>query len=110
MKIAFVTPWYGPDIPGGMESETRRTAAHLAAAGYEVEVLTTCIRDFFSDWGTNYHSVGVTNERGVTVRRFRVSGGDQLAFQQVNTRLLNRQLISAAEEAVFAGEMFHCWQ
>ncbi len=108
MKIAFVTPWYGPDIPGGMESETRRTTAQLAEAGYEVEVLTTCIRDFFSDWGTNYHSEGVTIERGVTVRRFRVSGGDQLAFQQVNTRLLNRQLISAAEEAVFAGEMFHC--
>jgi glycosyltransferase involved in cell wall biosynthesis len=108
MKIAFVTPWYGTDIPGGMESETRRTAAHLAAAGFEVEVLTTCIRDFFSNWGTNFHPEGVTVERGVTVRRFRVSGGDQLAFQQANTRLLNRQRLSAAEEAAFAGEMFQC--
>jgi glycosyltransferase involved in cell wall biosynthesis len=108
MKVAFVTPWYGADIPGGMESETRRTAAHLLEAGYKVEVLTTCIHNFFSDWGTNFHPEGVTVERGVTVRRFRVSGGDQLAFQRVNTRLINRQPISTAEEAVFAGEMFHC--
>lgn len=108
MKIAFVTPWYGADIPGGMESETRRTAAHLAAAGYEVEILTTCIRDFFADWGKNFHTAGVTIEGGVTVRRFNVQRRDQLAFQQVNRRLLNRQTISPAEEAVFAAEMFDC--
>lgn len=108
MKIAFVTPWYGLDIPGGMESETRRTAAHLHAAGHDVEILTTCIRDFFSDWGRNYHAPGVSLEQGITVRRFAVSGGDQIAFQQVNRRLLGGKPISSAEEAVFAGEMFDC--
>ncbi len=108
MKIAFVTPWYGPGIPGGMESETRRTAAHLLAAGYEVEILTTCIRDFFADWDKNFHDAGVTLEEGITVRRFRVQGRDQLAFEQVNRRLMNGQRISAAEEAVFAAEMFDC--
>ena len=51
MKVAFVTPWYGADIPGGMESETRRTAAHLLEAGYKVEVLTTCIHNFFFIYG-----------------------------------------------------------
>jgi glycosyltransferase involved in cell wall biosynthesis len=108
MKIAFVTPWYGPDIPGGMELLTRRTAAQLLAAGHAVEVLTTCIRDFFSDWGRNYHSPGTTSEVGITVRRFRVSARDKFAFQQVNSRLLNGQSISAAEEAIFAREMFDC--
>lgn len=110
MKIAFVTPWFGPSIPGGMESTTRRTAAQLQAAGYEVEILTTCIRDFFSDWGKNYHPEGVTTELGVTVRRFRVSGRDRLAFQQLNIRLMNRQAISPHEEAIFAAEMFDCPQ
>lgn len=108
MKIAFVTPWYGPDIPGGMESETRRTAAHLQEAGYQVEILTTCIRDFFADWGRNYHSPGVAKEGGITVRRFRVKARDQLAFQEVNRRLLQGQSISLAEEVTFAGEMFDC--
>jgi glycosyltransferase involved in cell wall biosynthesis len=108
MKIAFVTPWFGVDIPGGMESETRRTAVQLQAAGHKVEVLTTCIRDFFSDWGQNYHKPGVTTEAGLTVRRFPVSAGDQLAFQEVNRRLLRGQAISEAEEAIFAGEMFDC--
>ncbi len=108
MKIAFVTPWYGPDIPGGMESETRRTAAHLLRAGYDVEILTTCIRDFFADWGKNYHTPGLSVENGLTVRRFRVNGRDDLAFQEVNRRLLSGQTISPAEEAVFAAEMFDC--
>jgi glycosyltransferase involved in cell wall biosynthesis len=42
------------------------------------------------------------------VRRFHVQGRDQLVFQQVNRRILNRQTISAAEEAAFAAEMFDC--
>lgn len=50
-RLTFVTPWFGPDIPGGMEAETRRTIAHLQAAGFTVDVLTTCIRDFHADWG-----------------------------------------------------------
>lgn len=108
MKIAFVTPWYGPNIPGGMELAARRTAAHLLEAGHEVEVLTTCIHDYFSDWGRNYHSPGVTTESGLTVRRFPVTAGDKLAFQQVNSRLLSGQAITTAEEAIFAGEMFNC--
>lgn len=108
MKIAFVTPWYGPDIPGGMEWLARRTAAQLLAAGYEVEILTTCIRDFFADWGRNYHSPGATIEAGMTVRRFRVGARDALAFEQVNSRLLNGHRISPAEEATFAREMFSC--
>ena len=35
MKIAFVTPWYGPDIPGGSEAEARRTIEKLQQSGVD---------------------------------------------------------------------------
>ena len=43
--ITFVTPWYGPDAPGGAEAETRRLVGQLRRAGVAVEVLTTTTRD-----------------------------------------------------------------
>ncbi|MCP4423326.1 MAG: glycosyltransferase family 4 protein [Chloroflexi bacterium] len=106
MKIAFVTPWYGPDIPGGAEAETRRTAVHLHRAGYEVEILTTCIRDFFADWGKNHHKPGVTIENGLTVRRFRVEKRDKRRFDDINRRLMSGRKVDAASEQIFINEMF----
>ncbi len=110
MKIAFVTPWYGQDIPGGMESETRRTAAHLQAAGHQVEILTTCIRDFFSSWDRNYHRPGVSSETGIAVRRFRVEATDRRKFQWANWRLEQGQRLSPSEEEDFLKEMIRCPQ
>lgn len=104
-KIAFVTPWYGK-ISGGMESETRQTAERLAARGWPVEVLTTCIRDFFSDWSVNHYPVGVSEENGVTVRRFAVNKRNQAAFDEVNGRLMFNQKITAAQAKIYMEEMF----
>jgi glycosyltransferase involved in cell wall biosynthesis len=106
MKVAFVTPWYGADIPGGMESLTRGTAEHLHAAGLDVEVITTCIRDFHADWATNHHRPGLDSVRGVPVRRFAVQKRDRQAFDEINGRLLRGQPISPAEEQTFIQEMF----
>ena len=39
--LAFVAPWYGPDIPGGAEAECRATAQALRNRGVPVEILTT---------------------------------------------------------------------
>ena len=103
MKLAFVTPWYGPNIPGGAEALTRRTAERLHTAGMDVEVLTTCIKDFYGDWGQNYHQPGKDQVNGVTVRRFPVEKRNQQAFQQINWRLLNNLSVSgagAAEDAL----------
>lgn len=108
MKLAFVTPWYGRDIPGGAEAETRRTAVHLQQAGYEVEVLTTCIRDLYSDWGHNHHRPGLDVVDSIPVRRFPVHKRDKAAFDRVNWRLMQNQRLSPAEEAVFNEEMFRC--
>ena len=105
MRLAFVTPWYGPDIPGGAETEVRHTAEHLRRAGLEVEVLTTCIRDFYADWSHNYHPSGPAVINGVLVRRFPVGPRDKARFDAVNAKLLQGLTISAAEERVFVSEM-----
>jgi len=106
MKLAFVTPWYGRDIPGGSEAEARRTAGHLHRAGYDVEVLTTTIRDLYADWSTNDHAPGTSVEEGIPVHRFPVEKRDKQAFDSLNRRLMEGRLISPAEEEVFNREMF----
>ena len=75
-KLAFVTPWYGDTIPGGAEMELRGISKHLKASGIDVEILCTCIEKFSSDWNTNFHKAGVTEEGGLTVRRFKVRKRD----------------------------------
>ena len=105
-KVAFVTPWYGPDIPGGSEAEARRLVHHLHEAGLEVEVLTTCIQDFHADWGKNHHRPGVEQINGVVVRRFPVLPRDQGAFSQVNWRLMHNLSITAVQEQTYINHMF----
>lgn len=107
MKLAFVLPWYGQNIPGGAEFATRRLAENLAAAGRPVEVLTTCIRDFHSDWGRNYHRAGARLENGVLVRRFRVTRRNALVFDDFNGRLLHGMPLTREEEFRFMREMVH---
>ena len=67
MRIAFIVQRYGTDILGGAEYACRLTAERMAAR-HEVEVLTTCARDYVS-WNNEYPE-GVDRIRGVTVRRF----------------------------------------
>ena len=54
-KIGFVIPWYGEKIGGGAEAELRGVVHHLKDAGVELEVLTTCVECFASDWNRNFH-------------------------------------------------------
>jgi glycosyltransferase involved in cell wall biosynthesis len=108
MKVAFVIPWFGADIPGGAEAECLHTACHLHEAGVAVEVLTTCIKEFRSDWSVNHHRGGTDTVRGITVRRFAVGRRDDHAFHGLNARLMNRLPITSEEETVFLREMIRC--
>ena len=69
LRLAFVVQRYGPEIDGGAEYECRRVAEALASH-HDVEVLTTCARDYLT-W-RNVYPPGVETVNGVRVRRFPV--------------------------------------
>lgn len=105
MKLAFVTPWYGPGVSGGAHVEARGTAEHLCQAGLTVEVLTTCIRDSHADWGHNAYPPGSEEINGVLVRRFPVGPRQKDRFNAINRKLMHGYSISAQEEQTFIDQM-----
>ncbi|MDW7726933.1 MAG: glycosyltransferase family 4 protein [Candidatus Methanoperedens sp.] len=106
MKIAFVIPWYG-DIPGGAENECKRTAENLQKNGIDVEILTTCVKEFLSDWNNNFYREGVYEVNGVTVRRFKVRHRDTRLFDGINYKLMHDQKVSPQEEIHYITEMIN---
>ena len=67
MKIGVIIQRYGPEVLGGSEHLARLVAERLATQ-HEIEVLTTCARNYVT-WQNEYPE-GVDRVRGVTVRRF----------------------------------------
>lgn len=70
MKLAVVVQRYGADINGGAELHARYIAERLARQA-QVEVLTTCAKDYIT-WA-NELPAGEQKINGVTVRRFAVT-------------------------------------
>jgi glycosyltransferase involved in cell wall biosynthesis len=70
VKIAVVVQRYGADISGGAELHARYIAERLARHT-EVEVLTTCARDYVT-W-RNELPAGEDTVNGIKVRRFAVA-------------------------------------
>lgn len=104
-KIGFVIPWFGMDIPGGAEAELRELVLHLKETDLEFEVLTTCVKSFNSNWSENYHKEGVSEEKGITIRRFKANGRDGAAFDNVNYKLMKNMPVTREEEEIFIREM-----
>ena len=70
MKLAVVVQRYGADLNGGAELHARYIAERLARHA-DVEVLTTCARDYIT-W-RNELPEGLDKVNGILVRRFEVS-------------------------------------
>lgn len=105
-KIGFVIPWYGENIPGGAENAFRDITTKLFEDGVELEIITTCVEQFGSDWSVNFHKPGLTkNSIGIPVRRFLADERDAEAFDRVNLKICQGQSITRTEEEVFMQEM-----
>lgn len=89
LRIAFVTPWFGPDLKGGAEQQAWQMTTRLAARGHRVDAITTCGRSFYDEWAADYYPSEVTRLAGVTVRRFPLGARDAEAFARLNGWLLS---------------------
>lgn len=86
MKLAFVTPRYGPEVIGGAETAARMLAERTTLRpDWEVEVLTSCALDHLT-W-ENTEPAGTTSVNGVTVRRFPTASPRLLEYFKLDHKL-----------------------
>jgi glycosyltransferase involved in cell wall biosynthesis len=86
-KIAIVVQRYGSEINGGSETEAREYAERLTK-DYEVDVITTCAKDY-TTWKNEYKD-GSEEINGVHVKRFRTNHNRRThKFNQLSSQLYN---------------------
>jgi glycosyltransferase involved in cell wall biosynthesis len=86
MKIAFVTPRYGPQVIGGAETAARQLAEHLRTmTDWKSEVYSTCALNPHT-WEDELEP-GTTEINGVPVHRFKVTHGRTNAFYELDGKV-----------------------
>jgi len=89
-KIVFIVQRYGLEVNGGAEYHCRVIAERLKGI-YNVEVLTSCAKDYLS-WENEY-AAGVSHVNGIPVRRFAVKAPrDWKKFNSLSRYLNKRKL------------------
>ena len=102
MKVAVAVQRYGADINGGAELHARYIAERLARHA-QVEVVTTCARDYVT-W-RNERTAGVETVNGIPVRRFPVDRErDPRDFGRHSERVFEHQHSIADELAWLESE------
>jgi len=97
MKLALTVPRYGPTGAGGAEVHAKLLVEHLASAGHDIEVLTTCARDAVT-WANEFEP-GRTAIDGIAVHRFPASERrDPDVYRALQQRILQLDELSFDEE------------
>jgi glycosyltransferase involved in cell wall biosynthesis len=86
MKVAFVTPRYGPEVIGGAEAAARSLAEHLVAeTAWRAEVYSTCALSPHT-WADELEP-GDSEINGVQVHRYASTHGRLQEFPRLDARL-----------------------
>jgi glycosyltransferase involved in cell wall biosynthesis len=86
MKVAFVTPRYGPQVMGGAETAARQLAEHLIAlTDWEAEAYSTCALDPVT-WADELEP-GDSVINGVPVHRFASTHGRLHDFYELDGQM-----------------------
>jgi glycosyltransferase involved in cell wall biosynthesis len=97
VKVAFVTPRYGPQIIGGAETAARQLAEHLVAdTGWEAEAYSTCALDPHT-WADEL-APGDTELNGVPVHRYASAHGRLPDFYGLDGRVRLAPQLATREE------------
>ncbi len=109
-QITLVAPWYGclawPDATPMNASAWWRwlpehLARNLAQRGYQVEMLTTCVRNPESNWWVNELPIGTEYLDGVLVHRFGVNDDGEERYQQLAALVRDQRPIDPERQAEF---------
>jgi glycosyltransferase involved in cell wall biosynthesis len=108
VKVAYVTPRYGLEVLGGAELGARMLAERLVApppgtdgeggeaAGWEVEIFTTCAVDA-GTWADHYPP-GTATVNGVAVHRFASRAGRHPDFGDFSRHVLARPRAASPQD------------
>jgi glycosyltransferase involved in cell wall biosynthesis len=95
VRLLYVVQRYGAEIAGGAEAHCRAFARQLVGRGHEVEVVTSCARDYAS-WA-NAYAAGDELDDNVVVHRLAVTGErDMKFFAPLSDRVLSSRYLAPA--------------
>ncbi|WP_420645710.1 glycosyltransferase family 4 protein [Candidatus Leptofilum sp.] len=105
MRLAIITPRFGPDVLGGAETFARNLAEQLATHGHEVHLWTTCAKEYYR-WD-NVYPGGASTQNQVTVRRFPITSYDQTRFAELSQRLEQQWGLGWAQQQAWLAASAH---
>lgn len=97
-KIGIVVPWFGEDLTGGAERYAGGIAKKFNQIGVYAEILTTCGKDSFWDWGKDYYKEEIDYYGNIIVRRFSLRKRNKELHDRLFGKLLNGDKLTFAEE------------